>query len=294
MIHDHGLDGYYDLLRDTERVPQAAQTSGKGFEEFDDPTFHELYVRDTPDGLKSVELYLEGVHCAACVWLVEKVPLVVPGVAEAVLEIRRSMARVRWDPATTPLSHIARFLDSLGYAPHPFRGVKVREMRRREDRMLLIRITVAGACAGNVMMLAVALYGGMFHGMAQQYQTFFRWTSLIISLPAVLWSAGVFYKGALGSLRTRALHMDVPITLGILAGSLWGAWNTVRGTGEIYFDSVTALIFLLLVGRYVQQRRQRSAADAAELLFSLAPVVGAGRRERRPRAPSRWRPWCRA
>jgi Cu2+-exporting ATPase len=271
VIHEHGLDRYYDLLRDTERVAQAAKTSGKGFDEFDDPTFHELYVRDAGNGLKTVELYLEGVHCAACVWLVEKVPLVVPGVAETTLEIRRSMARVTWDPETTPLSRVARFLDSLGYAPHPFRGVEVRQMRRREDRSLLIRITVAGACAGNVMMLAVALYGGMFHGMAAQYESFFRWTSLVISLPAVLWSAGVFYKGAWGSLKTRALHMDVPITLGIGAGFFWGAWNTIRGTGEIYFDSVTALIFLLLVGRYVQQRRQRSAADAAELLFSLAP-----------------------
>jgi len=83
--------------------------------------------------------------------------------------------------------------------------------------------------------------------------------------------AGVFYRGAWGSLRTRAIHMDVPISVGILAGFGWGAANTVRGAGEIYFDSVTALIFLLLVGRFIQRRQQRSAARATELLFSVAP-----------------------
>jgi Cu2+-exporting ATPase len=87
----------------------------------------------------------------------------------------------------------------------------------------------------------------------------------------VLWCAGVFYRGAWGSFKTRRLHMDVPITVGIVAGFVWGLHNTVTGRGEIYFDSVTVLIFLLLVGRFVQRRQQRSAARATELLFSIAP-----------------------
>ena len=94
----------------------------------------------------------------------------------------------------------------------------------------------------------------------------------MLSLPSVLCCAAVFYRGAWGSLRTKTLHMDVPISLGILAGFTWGCVNTIRGQGEIYFDSVTILIFLLLVGRFVQRRQQRSAARATELLFSLAPT----------------------
>jgi len=144
-------------------------------------------------------------------------------------------------------------------------------MERREDRALLIRIAVAGAIAGNVMLLAIALYGGYFHGISPGFRTLFRWVSLGLTLPSVLWCAQIFYRGAWGALKTRTLHMDVPISIGILAAFSWGVANTIRDHGEIYFDSVTVLIFFLLVGRWVQRRQQRRAARATELLFSLAP-----------------------
>jgi len=270
VIHAHGFERYYRIREGQEIEEQAARVSGRGYREFDDPAFHELYVRPSDDGALSTELYLEGVHCAACVWLVEKTPLAIPGVASIRLDLQRSMARVTWDPGTTTLSAVARFLDSLGYAVHPFRGVRLRDVRRREDRDLLIRIAVAGFSAGNVMLMSFALYGGAFHGMDPSFAALFRWGSLAVALPSVLWSAALFYRGAFASLRVRALHMDVPVTLGILAGTAWGAWNVVVG-GELYFDSVTALILFLLAGRWVQRRQQRKAADASELLHSLTP-----------------------
>jgi Cu2+-exporting ATPase len=271
VIHEHGLDGYYDIKARIEAPEQAAQRSGKSFAEFDDPAFHELYCRAMPSGLATVELYLEGVHCAACVWLVEKLTVVVDGVAEVRLDLGRSLATVTWNPETTPLSEVARFLDSIGYPPHPFRGVEARDMARREERALLIRIAVAGAIAGNVMLIAFALYGGYFHGISDEFRTFFRWVSLALAVPSVTWCATVFYRGAWGALKTRSLHMDLPIAIGILAGFIQGAINTIRGAGEIYFDSVTALIFFLLVGRFLQRRQQIKAASSTELLFSLAP-----------------------
>jgi Cu2+-exporting ATPase len=271
VIHGAGLEGYYDLKDRIDAPELAAQGRGTAYEEFDDPAFAELYCRRRRDGMTTVELYLEGVHCAACVWLVEKVPLVIPGVAECRLDVGRSLATVIWDSGQTQLSSIARFLDSIGYPPHPFHGVEARDMERREDRSLLIRIAVAGAIAGNVMLLAFALYGGYFHGISPTFRSLFRWVSLGLTLPSVLWCAQVFYRGAWGALKTRTLHMDVPISIGILAAFGWGVVNTIRNNGEVYFDSVTVLIFFLLVGRWVQRRQQRRAARATELLFSLAP-----------------------
>ncbi|MCC6157511.1 MAG: heavy metal translocating P-type ATPase [Deltaproteobacteria bacterium] len=272
VLHDHGLDRYYDFVDTQTGRPKTAKVTGRGFEEFDDPAFQNLYARDLDAGLRIIELYLEGVHCAACVWLVEKVPVAIPGVVEARLDFGKSLARVVWDPAKQKLSEIARFLDSLGYPAHPFRGVKVREIRRREDRAMLVRIGVAAAAAGNVMFIAFALYGAMFSDMDPELKSLFRWTSLGLTIPAVLWSGSVFFTGAWAALRTRTLHMDLPIAIGLAAGFFGGALNTVRGVGEVYFDSVTVLIFLLLVGRWLQTRQQRQAADAAELLFSLAPT----------------------
>ena len=254
-----------------ERRNEAVRSSGRRFDEFDHPTFRELYVRTLPGGLSEVELYLEGVHCASCVWLVERVPLIVRGVLRAELDVRRSLARVVWD-SSVPLSRVARALDALGYSPHPFRGVERAAMRRKEDRAMLVRIGVAGAVAANVMLAALALYSGTgSSGIEPQYERFFRWVSLAVVTPSMVWPGRVFFAGAWSAIRTRSLHMDLPIALGLAAGYARGAINTVQDSGPIYFDGLATLIFALLVGRYLQQRGQRAAADGAELLFSLTP-----------------------
>lgn len=270
VLHDAGLDGYYRL---GERRALPVQSTGRSFEEFDHPAFQALYARPRADGLLEADLYLEGVHCSACVWLVERVPLTIAGVARAELEIGRSLAHLTWDPTQTPLSEIARFLDRLGYRPHPFRGVRADALRRREDRAMLQRIGVAGALAGNVMLLALALYSGLFAGMEPEFERYFRWVSLVLVTPALFWPGRVFFQGAFTALRSRVLHMDLPIAIGLGAGYLRGLWNTITATGPIYFDGVATLIFLLLVGRFLQLRAQRAATDSAELLHSLAPAT---------------------
>ncbi len=271
IIHDHGLDTHYDTTGGRDGPVAAELPLGRTFEEFDHATFHELYVRRTPEGLAQVDLYLEGVHCGACVWLVERVPLIVPGVARAELNVRRSLARVAWDDTAVPLSRVARTLDSLGYHPHPFRGLEVEAMRRREDRAMLARIGVAGAIAANVMLAALALYSGQFGGMDGPYERFFRWVSLLLTTPALFGPGRVFFAGAWASLRARTLHMDLPIAIALAVGWVRGLSNTITDTGPIYFDGLATLTFALLAGRFLQQRGQRAATDSAELLYSLSP-----------------------
>ncbi|MES2176689.1 MAG: heavy metal translocating P-type ATPase [Gemmatimonadota bacterium] len=270
FLSENGLAAY-SSFRDKRLAP--VQSTGRSYEEFDHPAFAELYVRPASDGLSAVELYLEGVHCASCVWLVERVPLLVNGVVRVELDVRRSLARVEWNCAAVPLSMVARALDRLGYAPHPFRGVARDAIRRREDRAMLMRIGVAGAIAGNVMLASLALYAGDFSTMEGSFERMFRWVCLALTIPAILGPGRVFFVGAWSALRTRSLHMDLPIAIALGAGALRGAINTVTDSGPIYFDGVTTLIFLLLTGRFLQQRGQRAATDAAQLLFSLAPTT---------------------
>lgn len=268
LLHEAGLDGYYAL---GERREVPVRPSGRTYEEFDHETFRALYVRRGADGLATVELYLEGVHCGSCVWLVERVPLLLPGVARAELNVRRALAQVTWDDAALPLSAVARTLDGLGYRAHPFRGVKAEAVRRREDREALARIGVAGAIAANVMLAALALYSDRPGGMDPGLAALFRWVSLVLTTVALAWPGRVFFTGAAAALRTRTLHMDVPIAIALAAGLARGAVNTVRGEGPIYFDGLATLTFALLAGRYLQRRGQRAAADAAELQYSLTP-----------------------
>jgi Cu2+-exporting ATPase len=270
ILHEHGLERYYEL---PDRRDRPVRSSGRRYEDFDHPAFHTLYVTTTAAGTSRVELYLEGVHCGSCVWLVERVPLVAPGVIRAELDVRRSLATVEWDAAATPLSAIARALDALGYPPHPFRGITRERIRRLEDRAMLVRIGVAGAISVNVMLASLALYSGWWSGMEAEYARFFRWTALGLTLPALLWPGRVFFTSALAALRTRSLHMDLPIAVALGAAFVRGAVNTVSDSGPVYFDGVSMLVFLLLCGRYLQSRGQRAAADSAELLFSLTPTT---------------------
>ena len=264
-----GLTQWYELAGN-ERAP--ARTTARKYEELDDPSFAERHVETREDGLAQTQLYLEDLRCTACVWLVERLPDIESGVVEARVDLGRGLAEVVYDPARVQLSAIGGTLDRLGHPVHPYRDVDRDAQRRREDRALLIKIGVAGAAAGNIMLLAIALYAGWLGGAMTPIEiTFLRWTSMIVALPVLSFAAMPFFRTALASLRSRKLHLDLPIAIGIVAGLGWGTANVVRGVGEIYFDSVGMLVFLLLVARFVQTRHQRKASIAAEMLLALTP-----------------------
>ncbi|MGE3180712.1 MAG: heavy metal translocating P-type ATPase [Phycisphaerae bacterium] len=269
LIHDQGLAKYYEFA--DRRATPPKEGDGKTFAEFDDEAFQNSFGRTIAPNERSIELYLDGVHCAACVWLVENLPKLCHGVLSARLEFRTSLVTIHWQCDAAPLSKIARVLAKIGYTPHAPLEINQREMRRAQDRKALIRIAVAGALAGNVMLLAFALYGEIAGDMDPQYYRLFRGLSCALGLLSVAWPGLVFLRGALSAVCARAAHLDIPIALGILAGAIAGLVNTIRNAGEVYFDSISVLIFLLLVGRWIQHRQQRRAAESVSLLFQLTP-----------------------
>lgn len=278
-IAAHGLDRFYALREPATAAP--AHTTEQDYAEFGDPAFHRLHVRVDGAGMARTSLYLEDLRCTACVWLIESAPCVVAGITDVRVDLGRSRADVVWDPAATSLPMIARYLDRIGHPVHPYRGLERDALRRREDRGLLVKLGVAGAAAGNLMLLAIALYAGLFGGMSRADTGFFRWASMCVAVPALGFAASPFFRTALGALRARRLHLDLPLSIGILAGLGWGTANVIRGAGEIYFDSLAMLVFLLLVSRWIVLRHQRRASTAAELLLSLTPsrahrIAGSG------------------
>ena len=266
-IAEHGLERFY-ALRD-EAAP--ARTTTASYAELDDAAFHRVHVRTTADGRAHAALYLEDLRCTACVWLVEATPRCLPGVEQLRVDLGRARADVSWDPRTTSLSVIARHLDRIGHAVHPYRGLDREALRVREDRALLVKLGVAGAAVGNLMLLAIAMYAGVFGGMSSADTTFFRVASAVVAVPALGFAATPMFRTALGALRAHRLHLDLPLSIGILAGLAWGTANVIRGVGEIYFDSLAMLVFLLLVARFIVLRHQRRASTAAELLLALTP-----------------------
>jgi P-type Cu2+ transporter len=263
----NGLGAYYEQLDSQGRPPPAA---GGSYDTFDDADFVAHHTRPL-GSQRQVEFYLEGIHCAACVWLIEKLPTLDAGVSETRLNYGEGRVQIIYDPGATSLSAIARRLDGLGYPPHPALDGTQRDAEQQADRALLTRIGIAGAVFGNVMLASLALYSGEAYGMSAATTAFFRWGIFLVATPGIIWGALPFFRGAFAALRTRSPHMDLAISLGILAALLSGAVATLSGSGEIYFDSATMLVFLLLIGRWLQSRQQRAARSATDLMFALAP-----------------------
>ncbi|HEU4612300.1 MAG TPA: heavy metal translocating P-type ATPase [Kofleriaceae bacterium] len=268
-IAEYGLDRYYALREAVDAQP--AHTSSRSYGELDDPAFQRVHVSTDANGRAHAALYVEDLRCTACVWLIESTPRCVAGVQDVRVDLGRSRADISWDPAQTSLAAIARHLDRIGHAVHPYKGLDRDAQRRREDRVLLVKLGVAGAAVGNLMLLAIALYAGLFQQMSAADTAFFRWASMFVAVPALGYAATPMFRTALGALRARRLHLDLPLSIGILAGLCWGSANVVRGVGEIYFDSLAMLVFLLLVARWIVLRHQRRASTAAELLLALTP-----------------------
>ncbi|HEY3296384.1 MAG TPA: heavy metal translocating P-type ATPase [bacterium] len=272
ILHECDLTEYY-RLRDAygEDSPRAAHISGKSFDYLDDPHFLARFASPRDKGGVRVEFYLEGVHCIACSWLVEKILLEREGARFARLDQGKATLEVIFDPLTVKLSRLATALDRIGYTPHAIAEDDLSSARKKETRRLLARMGIAGASAMNIMLLAISQYGGDYTGMDAGISALFRWVSFGLALPAVLYSAFPYYRGAWSGLRRRMLHMDLPISLGIVSAFLVSAVATFQNRGEVYYDSVCMLIFLLLAGRLLLQRAGRWASDAGERLLALTP-----------------------
>lgn len=271
LIATCGLDRYY-ALRDTPEHGELPSASDHTYAEMDDRGYHARHVIQTRDGLHAIELSLPSMHCGACMWLLERLPRLVRGVAEARVNLRQATLLVRWDNHAVPLSRIARTLDTLGYPARALAPDSQRLARIAANRRDLVHIGVAGACAGNAMLYAVCLYAGLFEGIEPGPAAMFRWLSLCVTSIALAWPGRVFFANAWASLRTRTPHLDLPISFALIAGGGWSLIATLTGKGEVYFDSLSVLVFILLAGRYLQKRRQQAGSDAVAALFTLTPT----------------------
>ena len=270
LVREWGFERYYTLVERQNGALEPARVTGRSFDDFDDAQVQGEATDAAGAGRCRTRLYLEGVHCAACVWLVEKLPTALRGVGEVRLNLTSAVADITWSPGETRLSTIARALDRLGYTPHLHRAAAVQEARRVEDRASLIRLGVAAACAMNLMFLHGAIYAGDYSGMDSPYWVFFRWLSLAVAVPVLLVSARPFFQTALAGLRAGVVHIDLPVALALAVTFAASAWNTLRGSGPLYFDSLAMLVAALLGARQIQRSAQRAALERADSLRGAA------------------------
>jgi Cu2+-exporting ATPase len=267
-----GLEDYYRFRTGTPGSPgDPVPETLRELEVFDDPRIQERFVREAGEHLREASLILEGITCAACVWLNEKHIRSLPGVLDVQINYSTHRAQVRWDERRIRLSRILEAIAAIGYRAHPYDPARQQELVEAERRDLLRRLGLAGALGMQVMMIAVALYFGEARGMDPLYERFFRWVSLLLTAPIVLYSAQPFYAAAWRDLRSRALGMDVPVTLGVFGAFAASAWATVTDTGTVYFESAAMFVFLLLGARFLEAAGRRRALYAVERIAQATP-----------------------
>lgn len=283
-IHDGGFENFYQFqgMGQQQEPARGVDRRGAEFGYLDHADFLDSHSELMPDGSRRVQMHLEGVHCAGCVWLVEKMPAAVEGVADASLSLGRGHLEIVWDPDKQNLSQAARWLARFGYMPHPLRGERV-EGAGKAERALLKRVGVSWSIAGNIMIMAVAAYGGLNVADDPALAGFMRWVSMILATISMVYGGGIFFRRAWASVRAPIppgqgsrwthLSMDVPIAVGLLVGWLHSAAATVSGQGDVWFDSIAVLIAALLTARWLQVRGRRFAGEATERLLSLLPAT---------------------
>lgn len=281
-IVDSGLTEYYrhrDALPESPREALPVELRELGL--FDNLDFQQRFVRQGADGEKEADLLLEGITCAACVWLNERHVMGLPGVSLVHINYATRRARVRWDDQKIKLSEILGAIQAIGYQAYPYDAERSEQVAQRERRSALWRLFVAGFGMMQVMMYALPAYIAGDGDMAPDIDQLLRWASLLLTLPVVLYSAAPFFRRALRDLRLRRLGMDVPVALGVGTAFAASCWATYSRTGEVYFDSVAMFVFFLLCGRFLEMLARQRAIRGVEELGKVLPSFA----ERFPRYP---------
>jgi heavy metal translocating P-type ATPase len=218
-----------------------------------------------------VGLFLNGLRCASCVNRVERDLRAAPGVAEAAVSYTSHRALVRFDPrATSPAALVSR-VEALGFGATPYDPASLERPAAEQSRAALVRLLVAAFLAMNVMWLAIALYLGALEGMEPEVRRALRWVVIALSLPAATWCAAPFWRGAWLGLRRRELTLDLPVVLGVSTAFAANVVGTVAEAPELYLDSAAVIVFLVLLGRTLEQRARGRASAAVDALAALAP-----------------------
>lgn len=272
-IVEGGLGDYY---RHRQAFPEQAESALSpellelGL--FDHPEFQQAFVRPLAGDEREADLILEGITCAACVWLNERHLAELPGVVAVQVNYATRRASIRWHEPQVRLSQILAAVAAIGYRAHPYDALRSEQLAQQEQRTALWRLFVAGFGMMQVMMYAFPAYIAGVGDMSDTAASLMRWASMVLTLPVVLYSAAPFFQRAWRDLRLRRLGMDVPVALGVGAAFVASVWATLSGTGEVYFDSVTMFVFFLLGARYLEMLARQRATRGGEVLGRLLPV----------------------
>ncbi|MEH8160889.1 heavy metal translocating P-type ATPase [Aeromonas veronii] len=271
-IMECGLASYYDHRTAPGTKGDLVPEELAALTHYDLAEVQQDFVTDSGT-LREIQLTVEGLTCAACAWLIERHLMTLGGLRYINVNTTTHRARIKWDPGQLSLSDILKGFAQIGYRTYPFQTHQQEALYAKEVRSYMFRLALAGLGSMQVMMCAVALYMDLFISVEDEFMVYFKWISLLLSTPIMIYSAQPFYVGAWRSLKQGYLSMDVSVSLALIGAFIASMWATVFNTGEVYYDSITMFVFFLLLGRFLELRARRKASESSSNLARLVPIM---------------------
>lgn len=250
ILHDNDLSYYYDLQKSPGISPQ--EIAGK-YDFLDNEAIVEKLLEFNDGNMQIVSFVIPSIHCSSCIWILENLNKLNPSVKSSQVNFPEKTVRISFMAEENSLKNLVILLSRIGYEPY----ISLDDSNKKEknvDRSLIYKLAVAGFAFGNIMFLSLPEYFENSEFWLDQFKPFFRWIMFAFSLPVVFYSASGYFTSAYKGLRSKMLNIDVPIALGVAVLFIRSTIDIVMDYGTGFFDSLSGLLFFLLLGKYFQQK----------------------------------------
>lgn len=257
IINNNGLCDYY-TLQNHPGLSQIKPVRKEKYAFLDNEELAAKLYKFTDGRYSIVTLYIPGIHCASCMWLLEHLPKIAEGVIESRLNFTTKEVTVRFDQHKISLRKIVELLATIGYEPYISANDAKQQKESGYNKQLIYKLGVAGFCFGNIMLMSFPEYLSFDDSIEHEYALLFRILNLVLALPVFFYSASEFFTSAWAGLKQRILNIDAPIVLALIITFTRSIYEIATNTGSGYLDSMSGIVFFMLVGRVVQERAYRS------------------------------------
>lgn len=273
LLQESSLTSFYDKL--TSPLTPPTLDTHNDLARFDTDAFMQKYVHTiTKDDMKLCEVHLiiSGIHCAACIWLNEKLLLAQEGIISATINYTNNKATIVWDRNKLPLSTIITLIQSIGYDTYVYDSRIQESADKKQMKEYYIRVIVALFCTMNIMWVAIAQYSGYFLGITKEAKDILNLASFILCTPALFYSGWVFFRSSYYGLKNGFVGMDLLVAVGSTLTYFYSIYAAITRSGETYFESVSMIITFVLIGKFLEVRARKNAGDSLDKLNHLLPT----------------------
>src|SRR6056300_428411 len=250
IFKENNLENYYSIQQAAGATPKEITTE---YEYLDHSDIKEKLLSFSSEGTEIVNLYIPHIHCSSCIWVLENLNKLSSNILSSLVDFPNKKVTVNYKSDRISLKEVVLLLTSIGYEPY----ISLADYNKKEskiDRTMYYKLGVAGFAFGNVMFLSFPEYFNYNDIWIEEYKHFFRGLMLFFSLPVVFYAASDYFKKAYQGIRSKFLNIDVPIALGISVLFIRSTVEVLLDWGPGFFDSLTGLVFFLLIGKYFQDK----------------------------------------